>query len=198
MIAWIGGALFTAKMVVNPFVAAKFTYLAAERGAVRRLPIELTMGNDLPIGLVVPRARLRYGENPTLLLYLLDEHAYTPEQVGASEQRAIWISGSGRADILIRSEDPLDRLVITAESPIVTVFTVSAGGSNQTIPLTPSKPVTVSVPTYGAKGLRNYAYVLSARSSEGFIPHLMDPQSRDNRNLGLFIRMTPVVSVQPR
>ena len=39
-------------------------------------------GNDLPIGLVVPRARLRYGENPVLLLYLLDEHAYTPEQVG--------------------------------------------------------------------------------------------------------------------
>jgi hypothetical protein len=196
MIAWIGGALFTAKMVTNPFVAAKFTYLTAERGAARRLPVELTMGNDLPIGLVVPRARLRYGENPVLLLYLLDEHAYTPEQVGSIEQRAIWISGSGRADILIRSEEPIDHMTITAESPIATVFTVSIGGSNQTVPLTPNKPVTLTVPAYGARGLQNYAYLLSARSSEGFTPHLQDPESRDNRNLGLFIRMTPVVSTR--
>jgi hypothetical protein len=185
-------------MVTNPFVAAKFTYLTAERGAARRLPVELTMGNDLPIGLVVPRARIRYGEHPTLLLYFLDEHAYTPEQVGSIEQRAIWISGSGRADILIRSEDKIDHVMITAESPIATVLTVSGGGSNQIVPLAPNTPATVTVPAYGARGLQNYAYLLSARSSEGFIPHLVDPQSRDNRNLGLFMRMTPVVQTESR
>ena len=65
IVAWIGGALFTAKMLVNPFVAAKFTYLTTERGAARRLPVELTMGNDLPIMLDASRAP-PYGHDPTV------------------------------------------------------------------------------------------------------------------------------------
>ena len=39
VLAWIGGALFTAKMLINPFAAAKFTYLTTERGPARRLPV---------------------------------------------------------------------------------------------------------------------------------------------------------------
>ena len=38
LLAWVGGALFTAKMLVNPFVAAKFTWettSAAWRGGCR-------------------------------------------------------------------------------------------------------------------------------------------------------------------
>ena len=57
LLAWAGGALFTAKMLVNPFVAAKFPYQTTERGFARRLPVELTMANDLPVMLVGPSAR---------------------------------------------------------------------------------------------------------------------------------------------
>jgi hypothetical protein len=186
LVAWAVGALFTAKMVVNPFVAAKFTYQSPQRGAVRRLPVELTMANDLPIRLDSSRSRIPYARNPTVLLYFLDENAYTPEPTG------MWISGSGRADILIRSDEPLHHLAVTATSPIRTVLTVSAGGSNTSVPLSPGKAVAFNVPTYGARGLQSYAYLLSARSSEGFIPHLQDPQSPDGRNLGVLMRFTAV------
>ena len=54
VLAWIGGALFTAKMLVNPFWAAKFPYLVIEKGPARRLPVELTMANDLPVRLAQP------------------------------------------------------------------------------------------------------------------------------------------------
>ena len=47
-------ALFTAKMVTNPFVAAKFTYLMTEKGPIRRFPVELTMANTLPVRLAQP------------------------------------------------------------------------------------------------------------------------------------------------
>ena len=75
LVAWAVGALFTAKMVVNPFVAAKFTYLAPQRGAVRWLPVELTMANDLPVALDVSRAHVLYERDPVVLLYFLDERA---------------------------------------------------------------------------------------------------------------------------
>ncbi len=80
MIAWIGGALFTAKMLVNPFYAAKNPQLIAERGFVRRLPVELTMANDLPVMLDSARAHVWFSD---VMLYFLDEHAHTPETVDA-------------------------------------------------------------------------------------------------------------------
>ena len=45
LLAWLGGALFTAKMLMNPFVAAKSPYLTTERGFARWLPVEVTMAN---------------------------------------------------------------------------------------------------------------------------------------------------------
>jgi hypothetical protein len=192
LIAWAVGALFTAKLVMNPFVAAKFTYLAPQRGAVRRLPVELTMANDLPIRLDSSRARIPYAHDPTVFLYFLDDNAYTPEPPG------MWISGSGRADILIRSEWPLDRLAMIATTPIRTVLTVSAGGSNTIVPMAPGQVALFDVPTYGARGLQSYAYLLSARSSEGFIPHLQDPASQDFRNLGVLLRFAAVEAPRGR
>jgi hypothetical protein len=186
LVAWAVGALFTAKMVVNPFVAAKFTYLAPQRGAVRWLPVELTMANDLPIRLDASRSRIPYAFNPTVFLYFLDNNAYTPEPPG------MWISGSGRADILIRSDWPLDHLAVTATSPIRTVLTLSAGGSKTSVPLLPGAAAFFDVRTYGARGLQSYAYLLSAQSSEAFIPHLQDPASPDFRNLGALVRFTAV------
>ena len=186
LVAWAVGALFTAKMVVNPFVAAKFTYLAPQRGAVRWLPVELTMANDLPIRLDASRSRIPYAFNPTVFLYFLDDNAYTPEPPG------MWISGRGRADILIRSDWPLDHLAVTATSPIRTVLTVSAGGSSTSVPLSPGTDAVFNVPTSGPRGLQSYAYLLSAQSSQAFIPHLQDPTSQDFRNLGALVRFTAV------
>jgi hypothetical protein len=186
LVAWAVGALFTAKLVLNPFVAAKFTYLAPQRGAVRRLPVELTMANDLPIRLDASRSRIPYSHDPAVFLYFLDDNAYTPEPPG------MWISGSGRADILIRSERPLDHLAVTATSPIRTLLTVSAGGSRTSVPLSPGAVAYFNLPTHGARGLQSYAYLLSAQSSEGFIPHLQDPASQDFRNLGALLRFAAV------
>ena len=103
LVVWIGGALFTAKMLVNPFVSASDPWEITERGFARRLPVELTMARDLPVMLAQPtRARIPYGHDPFVQLFLLDQHAWPPEPDG------IWISGSGRADIIVRSVDALD------------------------------------------------------------------------------------------
>ncbi len=186
VLAWIGGALFTAKMLMNPFVAAKFTYLTTEKGPARRLPVELTMANDLPIMLDASRSHIPYG-HPVLLLYFLDQKAFSPEPAG------MWVSGSGRADILVRSVDPIQHLAVDAESPIRTTLTVSMGADAVSIALEPGKISRFDVPASGVRGLQSYAYLLSARSSEGFVPHVMDPQSADYRNLGAQMRFKAVI-----
>lgn len=182
VLAWVGGAIFTAKMVVNPFYSAKFTWEATQRGWARQLPVELTMANDLPVMLDPSiKARIPYGRDPVMLLYFLDQHAFPPEPDG------MWISGTGRADIIVRALPPIARLLVTAYSPIHTTLTVSAGASPVTVTLSPQSHVTVELDATSVRGLNGYACLLSARSSDGFTPHLIDPASPDYRNLGVMI-----------
>ena len=196
-LAWLGGALFTAKILLNPFAAAKYPYLTTERGAARRLPVELSMLTDLPIMLAGPtRARIPYGHDPTMLLYFLDQNSFPPEPPG------MWVAGGRRTDIVVHTNDRLDHLAVEAESPIATVLTVSMGAARVVVPLTPGKVATFNVPANGVlyeRYVRSYAYVLSASSSEGFVPALRDPTAtaRDYRNLGALMRFAAVVATQP-
>ena len=194
LLAWLGGALFTAKMLVNPFVAAKFTWETTERGWARRLPVELTMANDLPVRLAQPlRAHILYPQPnnmPTVLLYFLDQHAFPPEPDG------MWIAGDGRAEIIVRTDRPIDHLSASAYSPIQTVFIVSAGAETMTIPMKPRVRVYFDLPMSGVKGFRSWDYLLSARSTEGFTPRLQDPNLHDDRNLGVQMTFTAVVAVE--
>jgi hypothetical protein len=139
------------------------------------------------------RARIPYRNDPLMLLYFLDQNASPPEPAG------MWVTGGRRADIIVRTEDPMDHLAVSAESPIATVLTVSIGADVVTVPLAPQRTATFTVRARGVRGLQSYAYLLSARSSEGFTPHLRDAASTDFRNLGALLRFRAVpVAPAPR
>jgi hypothetical protein len=199
VLAFAGGALFTAKILVNPFVSAKNTWEIAERGFARRLPVELTMANDLPVMLAQPpRGHIPYHNGREVLLYFLDPHAFPPEPVGrrgdGSTIWGMWISGSGRAEIIVRADYPIDAIEVEAVSPIATTLTVSMGGDAVTRRLEPRQAVAFTVPADGVRGWRDFDYLLTARSSDGFVPRLLEPTSNDGRNLGAQIRFRPVTS----
>jgi hypothetical protein len=200
VIAWVGGALFTAKMLVNPFWAAKFPYLVTQKGPARRLPVELPMANDLPVRLAQPlRAPIQYRLDPGVKLYFLDENAWPPEPTGMSPDGtrifSMWVSGSGRADIIVRAAWPIDHLEVEVESPIKTVMTMNAGAESVTKTLVPRQILTFDLKTSGVRGFGgDYACLLTVRSSEGFIPHLEDAHSGDYRNLSAQVRFRPVIT----
>ena len=81
---------------------------------------------------------------------------------------------------------------MTVRSPIHTVFTVSAGARTSVVSLEPGKPVSFDVPASGVRGLESFALLLSVQSSQGFTPHLLDPGSRDFRNLGVLMTFTAI------
>jgi hypothetical protein len=60
------------------------------------------------------------------------------------------------------------------------------------VPLGPDKPITFDLPTSGVHDFTSYAYLLSARSTEGFTEHLRNPESKDYRNLGVLMRFTAI------
>jgi hypothetical protein len=152
------------------------------------------MARDLPVMLLQPdRGNITYSQqNPVVKLYLLDQHAWAPEPDDQPGPDGMWIAGAGRADIIVRTDQPIDHLAVTASSPIQTVFHISAGRSPVVVRLAPGTPATFDVPVDGRQGFQSYSYLLSARSTEGFIPRLNDRASQDGRNLGVRIAFRAV------
>jgi hypothetical protein len=105
----------------------------------------------------------------------------------------MWVSGSGRADIIVRSAEPVARFAVEAESPIRTTLTLSMGSDPVSVPIEPGKVVSFEVRASGVRDFTSYAYLMQVRSSEGFVPRVMDPQSGDYRNLGAQLRFNPVL-----
>jgi hypothetical protein len=184
--AWLGGSLFTAQILMNPFVSAKQPYLAVERGAFRLLPVELTMVLDLPIRLDAPRARIVYGENPTMQLYFLDHNASLPEPPG------IWIYGNRRADIIVRTPMELETITVTARSAVATMVSVEIGSGEGQIALEPDVSGAVTVRPGGIYSRKSWAYLMQVTTSDGFVPRLTEPGSNDGRFLGAAISLTAV------
>jgi hypothetical protein len=179
--AWVGGTLFTAHILISPFLSAKRPYLSVEHGALRLLPVELTMVNDLPIMLDGPRARVPYGRDPQLLLYFLDHNAYLPEPPG------IWVAGSSRADIIVRTPFRLQTLTLTLQAPVANTVTVSAGGPAASVDVNPGVPAIVSLEPDGVYARRSWSYLLRVKTQDGFVPRLIESGSRDARFLGVAI-----------
>jgi hypothetical protein len=197
VLAFAGGALFTAKILMNPFASAKNTWEIAEHGFQRMLPVEVTMANDLPVMLAQPpRGRIPYRYGEEVLLYFLDRNAFPPEPVGTTADGSpifgMWVAATGRADVIVRTDFLFRTLQIEADSPIATDLSVSIGGATVHVPLVPGKVASFSVPASATPGWRDYNYLLHARTSAGFVPRLLDPKSSDNRYLGANLRLSPV------
>jgi hypothetical protein len=185
--AWVGGMLFTAHSLVNPFIVSKQPWFNVDHGPVRMLPVELTMVDDLPVNLDVSRCRLPMGTDPTLSLFLIDANVYAPEPAG------IWVHGQRRGDIIIRTAAPLSGLRVSLSSPVPNTVWVSFEGRSTTVTLKPGESVDVSMTSDGGVyAKRGYGYVLSVKTTNGFVPMNTDSASRDNRYLGVMMRLQGV------
>lgn len=185
IIVWLGGSLFTAQILVSPFASAKKTWQLTERGPSRWLPVELTMANDLPVMLAESRrGRVHYGpyDENGFLLYFLDRGSWPPEAEG------MWVSGGRRTEIIVRTVRPIQQLAVEMQSPISTTVTVAIGARSGTVELVPNKVERIEIPAAGVRGLNSYAYLMTVRSTNGFVPHLIDSKNVDSRYLGAQLR----------
>jgi hypothetical protein len=183
IVALAGGVLFIGHIIVQPVFAAKHSWITSQRGALRLLPVELTMPDDLPVRLRLDRARLNYGD-PPMLLYLVDENAFNPEPDG------IWIKGRARADVLVRSE-ALGDLQVRLVSPVANEVVLDAGGASVRVHLEADVPASVRVPAKWVQSrVGSAACLLSVSTSDGFVPRLSDPASSDSRFLGVLLNFT--------
>ena len=182
VLAWTGGSIFVAHILINPLVSARQTYAPTQQGALRLLPVELTMVSDLPVNLVPQRRALPYGENPRMSLYLLDGHS-------SPEGARIWIEGGATAEIIIGTAVPVEVFAVQLRSRVPNTVSVSLGGSTQTVQVERDRPVTLHIEPRSVHARRSWFHLLSVGTRDGFVPYLWAPDSVDTRYLGVEVRL---------
>lgn len=199
-------ALFVAPILSNPFVSSFRPGEHTKSGLFRVLPLELSLVNDLPVNVSPSRSRQPLGGTPPVSAYFMDDNAY------AREGEAFWVRGESRSDIMLRAPsvtgagphgETARPLAITAmrfqleSGPKPTRVHIRTGAASQTIDVPANDARDVTLPM--GRGLpykpfpelpTNYVYALSVEADAGFIP-LFEVGGRDNRFLGIFVRMTP-------
>ena len=204
LIAVVIGALFIAKVTLNPFYSSFHPGDHAKAGPLRMLPIERSLLNDLPVSADPARSRLRLAGTPPSSFYFVDDGAYVPEG------DFFWVKGGRRADLLIRGpaiETPdrgtLSKKIGTmrveiSNANVANDVVVSTGWHRASMSLAPGEERVVElspgpgVPYKPALFPMGYVYTISVSTTAGITPFLSDPASSDSRYLGARVRIVPL------
>jgi hypothetical protein len=197
------GAVFVAKLVLNPFYTSSNPGEHAKAGPLRLLPIERTLLNDLAVSADPDRSRRPLAGSPPVTAYLVDDGAYPPEG------EIFWLRGKSRADVLLRAPttagpdgNPIPLRVRTwsievTNGSVPNRVSIRSGWRREAVDLAAGEvrvieiAAAVGVPYKPARFPTNHVYSLSFSTSDGFVPFLTDPASSDSRYLGAMVRLTP-------
>jgi hypothetical protein len=218
--ASIVGAFFTAQLVLNPFYVSLEPGEHTKSGALRMLPIELTLLHDLPVAQERERMRKPVGPPepaPHALAYFVDDNAYPPEETAPkSRDWWFWVKGNAKSEIVLRAPvaslgnnnwvtKTISRLTLEVRNGGAhNRVTVATGSESQTFGMTPGelRVVTLAMPA-GVPFRRDiqptsYLYSMSVTTTAGFVPFLEVPcdapgkcPSDDPRFLGAMIHVIP-------
>jgi hypothetical protein len=206
--ALVIGALFTAKITLNPFYSSFHPGEHAKAGPLRALPIERSLLNDLPVSADPARSRLRLAGTPPSSFYFVDDGAYVPEK------DFFWVKGGRRADVLVRGPavDTPDRGTVSfhiramrveiTNANVANRVVVSTGWHRVSFSLAPNEERVVElapgpgVPYKPALFPMGYVYAISVSTTAGITPFLNDPSSSDSRYLGARVRIVPLYQEQ--
>lgn len=144
-----------------------------ELDAIHLRPLELDFAAETRD---LARRAVRYG---AAVAFFLDDRAF-PEPSG------FWVPGARETRLVLAPDGrrgPLSLLLRNA--PVENTVTLEFGGRRATIVLEPGEERRIDVPLDPARG----AALIGIGASAGFRPSDADPNSRDTRMLGIFVRV---------
>ena len=148
------------------------------RRAVRSLTIE-------PIAIVPPAERLtsdyakRGVRYPTAVVFFLDDRRFP-------EPEAFWAGGARRSSVVIDPDTPGTAVTLLVRNgPVNNRVVLESGRWHEELQLGAGEERRVAVPIYQRRG----AALLTMTTTAGFRPSAVDPKSRDDRFLGVWIKV---------
>jgi hypothetical protein len=207
IVAVLGGAIFTAQLVTNPFTVSFRPAEHVKSGPYRWLPAEMTLLNDLPMNVTRQKVKQPLGGVPPVSAYFLDDNVFPPEG------DAFWVRGRSRAELMLRAPivtaaaadgreahrsqriRRLDVQLETGAEPNRVTVDAATGKHVVEVPANDSRTITIEMPAgvpyhVDPQFPMNFVYTLSITSETGFIPMFWSGGG-DARYLGIRVRLVP-------
>jgi len=187
--------------VLNPFVASFHSEDNAKSGPLRRLPVELTLVNDLPVNNEPQHARLWFGDigkgDPGFLVYFLDDNAYDRDS-----DKSFWTRGDSRADLVFKADKPIRKATfVVAAGPVPVDVTIHLHGKRYDVHVDAggTQEVSASMPEgmiYEKEVQGVHLWNVRIITKGGFTPIFHDSNATDSRYLG--VRIKPTLETRPQ
>jgi hypothetical protein len=194
LVPWAIGGLFTAQLVLNPFVTLSKPADHSKGRPFRWLPPELTLFYAWPINTQLNRVRISVGD-PTperrdsgFQMYFLDDNAYL------DGEKTFWVRGHSDAEFLIRADRPMKKLILSFSAGREPVTSIARLGSrSQRVALQPGEVQQVAFELDAGFPYQGHWRVWegSVNADRGFVPLFHEPSS-DTRFLGVRVTVTLV------
>ena len=121
------------------------------------------------------RTGVRYG---AASIFFLDDRSFP-------EPEAFWVGGARRSSIVIQPDAGLEAItVLMRNAPVQNDVTIEAGGWRIDLDFAPGEERRISVPLDARRG----ATLVTFSCSAGFRPSAVEPGSRDDRVLGVWVQ----------
>ena len=149
------------------------------RRTVRALTIE-------PVSIVPAASRLapdtarRAVRYPNVNVYFLDDRSFP-------EPEAFWVGGQRSSTITVQPDAGNAVTLLLRNAPVDNQVTFESGAWREVLSLGPGEEWRLQIPIDRHRG----AALLTVTTSAGFRPSAVDPKSRDDRFLGVYIKVDP-------
>jgi hypothetical protein len=121
------------------------------------------------------RRAVQYG---TTTVFFLDERSFP-------EPEAFWIGGARSASVVLQPEAPQQTVALfLRNAPVDNRVVIASGNWREELSLAPGEEHRVDVPIAPQRG----AALVTLSATAGFRPSAVDPNSRDDRFLGVWVR----------
>ncbi len=121
-----------------------------------------------------------------VVLFPQDQNSFPPELGG------FWTKGESRATLLLKSQQPVEAIALTLQSPVQSRADIQVGKEKRVISWNQEKGTEKSVLFRSPVGFSwrgSYLYFVRIRSKAGFFPYREEKGSLDRRFLGSFVRL---------
>lgn len=186
--SWLVWGLFVGPIVLNPFVSSSNPSMHTKAFPYTLLPTELTILHNLPFNTNSMARRQEFDTPPTFYGYFLDDETFLRELGG------FWVKGASEAEIVLRTVEPADTLVLQIRNRgLPNRVTVRHGGRVETRALAPNARVRIELPAvidhdyYQADAGFTPLYRITVANDTVTIPLFDTPGSGDQRPLGVFV-----------
>ena len=147
-------------------------------------PLEMMRPEERLTGAVARRA-VKYA---TAAVFFLDERSFP-------EPDAFWVGGARDSTVLIQPDRPGGTIRLQLRNaPVINTVGVETGAWREALDLGPGEERFVDVPVDPARR----AALVRITSSSGFRPSAVEPGSRDERFLGVWVRVAQNLATPPK